>query len=248
MVKVTSLSTSSTAPLSGFTHLYPVIRKPRWWLIDAQGQRVGRLASQISMLLQGKHKPIFTPAVDCGDFVVVVNSSKVEFTGQKWEKKRIRWHTGYPGGLKERIAGDYHTKFPDRILQNAILGMLPKNNLREVRENRLRIFAGPDHNHHPQEPVPYALHRTKGADQTAPWGLVPEYKVSFELQPSPDGERDVWVMKTEAPHLAKRDRNRLRWLKKKGLLGPSHRKEPHPDGYERAGFPSGVLKPRKKLV
>ena len=105
-------------------------------------------------MAKGKHKPIFTPAVDVGDYVVVVNSEKIELTGQKWEKKLvrsearlpssiikiIRWYTGYPGGLKERTAGLYHERFPDRLLKRAVLGMLPKNALREKRENRLRVI------------------------------------------------------------------------------------------------------------
>ena len=101
--------------------------------MDAKGQVVGRLASQIARVLQGKDKPTFAAHEDGGDVVVVVNAEHVEFTGRKWDQKLYRWHSGYPGGLKERTARDQHSRKPDYVLRAAVLGMLPKNNLRRVR-------------------------------------------------------------------------------------------------------------------
>lgn len=213
----------------------PVIRRPKWWFIDAEGQRVGRLATQIATLLQGKYKPIYAPAVDVGDFVVLVNADKVEFTGHKWKKKMVRWHTGFPGGLRVRPAGEYHKDFPDRIIQKAIVGMLPKNNLYEVRQSRLKVFAGPNHTHHAQNPVPYSLHKTRPEDLNAPWGLVPEFKVTFTKQGSGE-EGPSWVLQTEEPRITKIDRSKMKHLKRDGKLGNASKKELHPDGFVRGGF------------
>lgn len=105
----------------------------RFRVIDARGQVVGRLASQIAKILTGKDKPTYRPNQDCGDAVVVVNASQVEFTGRKWDNKLYRWHTGYPGGLKERSAKDQEAREPGSVLQKAVMGMLPKTNLRRVR-------------------------------------------------------------------------------------------------------------------
>jgi len=121
-----------------------------WLHIDGKDRVVGRLASRIVGLLQGKHKPVYSPAVDSGDFVVVTNASKVILTGRKWDQKYYRWHTGYPGGLKEALARKWLGRFPERILQKAVSGMLPKNRLRHVRLDRLKIFSGPEHPHHEQ--------------------------------------------------------------------------------------------------
>lgn len=121
-------------------------------LVDAQGQVVGRLASQIATILQGKDKPTFQPNRDDGDVVVVVNADKVELTGRKWDQKLYRWHTGYPGGLKERTAKEHFARKPDAILREAVLGMLPKNNLRRSMARKLRIYTGERHDFegHPQ--------------------------------------------------------------------------------------------------
>lgn len=124
-----------------------------WHLVDANGQTVGRLASQIAAILRGKHKPTFLPNKDMGDTVVVVNASKVNFTGNKWKDKLYRWHTGYPGGLKERRAVDMLQRNPAEILRKAVLGMLKRTNLRQqAMEPRLKIYTGPDHPHSPQLP------------------------------------------------------------------------------------------------
>merc|ERR1712071_653618 len=101
-----------------------------WHLIDASDQTVGRLATTIASLLKGKHKPTYRPNGDCGDYVVVINSEKVQFSGKKWGDKYYRWHTGYPGGLKERKASDMLERKPTEILRKAVLGMLTRTNLR----------------------------------------------------------------------------------------------------------------------
>lgn len=127
----------------------------KWYVIDAAGKRVGRLATEIAILLRGKHKPEFTPHVDTGDFVVVVNCEKVEFTGTKWQTKLYRRHSGYPGGLKETRASDVLRTHPDRILYSAVKGMLPHNSLGAQQLTKLRIYAGQEHPHQAQQPVAY---------------------------------------------------------------------------------------------
>jgi large subunit ribosomal protein L13 len=124
-----------------------------WHLVDAADQTVGRLAGQIAPILKGKHKPTFLPNKDIGDVVVVVNADKVRFSGKKWDDKLYRWHTGYPGGLKERPAKTMLEKNPTKILRKAILGMLSRNNLRQsFMEPRLKIYTGPAHPHKAQLP------------------------------------------------------------------------------------------------
>jgi len=144
-----------------------------WHLVDADGQTVGRLASQISALLRGKHKPTFLPNKDIGDTVVVVNASKVQFSGNKWQDKLYRWHTGYPGGLKERPAVRMLERNPIQILRKAVVGMLGnRNRLRHgYIEPRLKIYAGPNHPHTAQlgggggsavEPLPRVPRKLRG--------------------------------------------------------------------------------------
>lgn len=124
-----------------------------WHLVDASDQTVGRLAAQLAPILKGKHKPTFSPNRDMGDVVVIVNADKVNFTGKKWDDKLYRWHTGYPGGLKERPAKAMLEKNPTKILRKAILGMLYRNNLRHgYMEKRLKIYTGPSHPHSAQLP------------------------------------------------------------------------------------------------
>mmetsp|Transcript_11442 Transcript_11442/g.17227 ORF Transcript_11442/g.17227 Transcript_11442/m.17227 type:complete len:183 (-) Transcript_11442:154-702(-) len=124
-----------------------------WHLIDASSQTVGRLATTVAPLLKGKHKPTYRPNGDCGDVVVIVNAEKVNFSGKKWKDKLYRWHTGYPGGLKQRTANEMLEKAPDRILRKAILGMLSRTNLRhKYIEPRLKIYAGAEHPHTAQLP------------------------------------------------------------------------------------------------
>lgn len=124
-----------------------------WHLVDASDQTVGRLAAQIAPILKGKHKPTFMPNRDIGDVVVVVNAEKVKLSGKKWDDKLYRWHTGYPGGLKERPAKAMLERNPTKILRKAIVGMLYRNNLRQsYMERRLKIYTGPTHPHTAQLP------------------------------------------------------------------------------------------------
>ena len=123
----------------------------KWYLVDASDKIVGRMATQIAMRLRGKHKPIFTPHADTGDFVVVVNADKVAFTGKKWDRKIYYRHTGYMGGLKEISAGKLLEKKPEDILRLAVKRMLPKNSLGRRQLKKLKIYAGPDHPHEAQQ-------------------------------------------------------------------------------------------------
>jgi large subunit ribosomal protein L13 len=124
----------------------------KWLLVDAKGKTLGRLASRIAILLRGKHKPIFTPHVDTGDFVVVVNAEKVNLTGKKWEEKLYIYHTGYPGGLKSTSAEKVRNKKPERLITMAVQGMLPKNKLGKKMIKKLKVYAGEAHPHQAQQP------------------------------------------------------------------------------------------------
>ncbi len=124
----------------------------RWYLVDAQDKVLGRLATNVATRLRGKHKPIFAPHADTGDFVVVVNADKVRLTGRKWDKKIYYRHTGYTGGLKQISAKKLREKRPEDILRFAVKGMLPKNSLGRRQLKKLKIYAGPDHPHQAQGP------------------------------------------------------------------------------------------------
>ncbi|MDR7416253.1 MAG: 50S ribosomal protein L13 [Armatimonadota bacterium] len=124
----------------------------RWWLVDAQGKVLGRLASQVASLLRGKHKPTFTPHVDGGDFVVVVNADKVRLTGRKAERKVYYWHSGYPGGLKSATAGELLRTKPEELFRLAVQRMLPKTPLGRRMLRKLKVYRGPDHPHAAQQP------------------------------------------------------------------------------------------------
>ena len=128
-----------------------------WYVVDAQGKVLGRLATQIAMRLRGKHKPEYTPHVDTGDFIVVVNAAKLRVTGRKPERKIYYRHTGYPGGLKETNFAKLHAARPDRVLQKAVKGMLPKGPLGYAMLKKLKCYAGPNHPHAPQQPKPLDL-------------------------------------------------------------------------------------------
>jgi len=125
-----------------------------WYLVDANDQNLGRLATKISTVLLGKHKPTFTPGVDNGDFVVVVNAERVRVTGNKLDDKYYHRHTGYPGGLKSISLRDQLDKHPERVLKSAVWGMLPHNKLGRRLIKKLKIYAGPDHPHEAQQPKP----------------------------------------------------------------------------------------------
>ncbi|MEH0157783.1 50S ribosomal protein L13 [Limibacter armeniacum] len=123
-----------------------------WVLIDAEGKTLGRLATEVAMILRGKRKPSFTPNADCGDNVVIINAEKVEMTGKKWSDKLYIRHTGYPGGQRVRTATEMKEKFPIRIIENAVRGMLPKNRLGRQLYRNLHVYAGTEHLHEAQNP------------------------------------------------------------------------------------------------
>ncbi len=129
----------------------------KWHVVDADGKTLGRLASRIAILLRGKHKRTFTPHVDCGDHVVVINAGKVRLTGNKMETKVYHRHSGYPGGLKSVAARHLHEKKPTALVTNAVKGMLPKNHLGRQMAKKLRVYAGATHPHQPQRPEPMQL-------------------------------------------------------------------------------------------
>ena len=128
-----------------------------WWLVDAEGLTLGRLATNVASRLRGKHKPIFTPFLDTGDHVVVINAEKVVLTGNKLEAKYYYRHSGYPGGLKEISAGKLMKQHPDRVIKFAIKGMLPKGPLGRKMFGKLKVYAGPDHPHAAQKPSPLEI-------------------------------------------------------------------------------------------
>ena len=130
-----------------------------WHVIDATDVVLGRLAAQAATLLPGKHKPMYAPHVDTGDFVVVVNAEKVAVTGNKRTNKFIYNHSGYPGGLRQRSVGEMLEKQPDRLVEKAIKGMLPKNRLGRAMGKKLKVYAGPEHPHAAQQPTPYEIHQ-----------------------------------------------------------------------------------------
>ena len=124
----------------------------KWYVIDADGKTVGRLATEAARILMGKNKPTYTPYIDMGDHVVVINAEKVVFTGNKWQDKVYRRHTGYPGGLREVTAQKQLQKHPERILEAAIHGMLPKTKMGRKMAKKLKVYAGTDHPHKAQQP------------------------------------------------------------------------------------------------
>ena len=133
--------------------------KPReieqaWRLVDADGRTLGRLATEIADVLRGKHKPVYTPHVDTGDFVVVVNAEKVRVTGKKLEQKIYYRHSGYPGGLRQRTLAEQLERRPEEVIRRAVRGMLPKNKLAAAQLRKLKVYAGPEHPHAAQNPAP----------------------------------------------------------------------------------------------
>lgn len=135
----------------------PADVKHGWYIIDAEDQVVGRLASQVASVLRGKHKPEYTPHVDTGDFVIVVNAAKAKFTGNKEAQKTYFGHTGYPGGVKETTPEKVRVKKPEFIIQNAVKGMLPKGPLGRSMLKKLKVYAGAEHPHSAQVPKELAL-------------------------------------------------------------------------------------------
>ena len=131
----------------------------RWYLVDADGQNLGRLATHIADTLRGKTKPEYTPHVDTGDFVIVVNADKIAVTGKKLDEKRYYRHSGYPGGLRSRTLREQLERRPTEVLRKAVKGMLPRNRLARAQLTKLKIYAGPEHPHEAQAPTPLKLER-----------------------------------------------------------------------------------------
>jgi large subunit ribosomal protein L13 len=129
-------------------------RGKRWFVVDADGQTLGRIASVIAATLRGKSKPTYTPHADMGDFVIVVNAEKVALTGNKETQKVYSRHSGYPGGLRQRSVREVRASHPERIIQNAVRGMLPGNVLGQRQLRKLKVYVGPDHPHATQQPTP----------------------------------------------------------------------------------------------
>lgn len=125
----------------------------RWYVVDADGQTLGRLASRVAQILRGKHKPIYTPHLDTGDHVVVVNAEKVALTGRKLDQKRYYRHSGYPGGLKETPVRQLLATHPGRVIENAVWGMMPKGTLGRQMFRKLKVYGGSEHPHEAQQPV-----------------------------------------------------------------------------------------------
>lgn len=126
--------------------------KRKWYLIDADGQTLGRLSSEVARILRGKNKPIYTPHVDTGDFVIIINAEKIALTGNKLDQKMHRYHSGYPGGLKEIKYRQFIERTPERVIEVAVKGMLPKNSLGKSMFTKLKVYKGADHKHEAQKP------------------------------------------------------------------------------------------------
>ncbi|WP_020006838.1 50S ribosomal protein L13 [Salinicoccus albus] len=129
----------------------------KWFVVDAEAQRLGRLSAEVASILRGKNKATYTPHVDTGDHVIIINADKIEMTGNKEKDKMYYRHTGYPGGLKSISAGDLKRKNPVRLMENSIKGMLPKNPLGRAQSKKLHVYAGSEHPHEAQKPENYEV-------------------------------------------------------------------------------------------
>ncbi len=136
----------------------PATVQHHWFVIDAENEVLGRLATRIATVLRGKHKPSFTSHVDCGDFVVVVNADKIRLTGKKLDSKRYHHYSGYPGGLRSRTAREVLATHPERVLESAVRRMLPKNRLSRQVFKKLKVYAGAEHPHEAQAPLTFPSH------------------------------------------------------------------------------------------
>ena len=132
-----------------------------WVLVDAEGQTLGRLSSKVAKILRGKYKPDFTPHVDCGDNVIVINAEKINLTGKKWDAKEYIRHTGYPGGQRSLTASELFTKAPERLIEKAVKGMLPKNKLGSALFRNLKVYSGSEHGQEAQKPKTINLNDLK---------------------------------------------------------------------------------------
>ena len=135
----------------------PTDIKHDWYVVDAEDRVLGRLASQVAQILRGKHKPIYTPHMDTGDFVVIINAEKVRLTGNKAESKSYFRHTGYPGGTRTTSYKQMMDKYPERIIQKAVKGMVPHNRLGRQIMKKLKVYVGPNHEHEAQQPKPLII-------------------------------------------------------------------------------------------
>ena len=138
----------------------------RWYVVDLEGEILGRAAARIAHVLRGKHKPMYTPHVDCGDFIVIVNADKVALSGRKWAQKTYYHHTGYPGGIKGITAEKLRDKKPEDIIIKAVRGMLPKGPLGRAVLKKLKVYTGPEHPHGPQKPVALDLETLLGGSRS----------------------------------------------------------------------------------
>jgi large subunit ribosomal protein L13 len=139
-------------PVTKTTMARPETHKSQWFVVDADGKVLGRLAAEVATILMGKHKPTYTPHVDTGDFVIIVNAAKARVTGRKMEQKEYDWYTGYPGGRKVVTMEDYFAKHPTRVIELAVKRMLPKTRLGRKMFKKLKVYAGPEHHHAAQQP------------------------------------------------------------------------------------------------
>ena len=137
------------------TSIKPDAVQREWFIIDAEGQTLGRITTKIATVLRGKHKPIFTPHVDCGDYVIVVNAEKVVLTGKKLDQKFYHNYSGYMGGLRSTSARDVLNTYPERVIEHSVKGMLPKNRLARQVIKKLKVYSGSEHPHSAQEPKPF---------------------------------------------------------------------------------------------
>jgi large subunit ribosomal protein L13 len=135
----------------------PADRQRDWYLVDAEGKTLGRLATRIADALRGKRKPTYTPHIDTGDFVIVVNAEKIRVTGDKLQSKRYWRHSGYPGGIKSRTLAEMLERTPEEVIRKAVKGMLPRNRLARQQLRKLKVYAGPEHPHAAQQPQPMEL-------------------------------------------------------------------------------------------
>jgi large subunit ribosomal protein L13 len=129
----------------------------QWYVVDAEGKTLGRLATEVATLLRGKHKPMYTPTIDCGDFVIIVNAEKIQVSGKKSEQKTYTHHTFWPGGFRQTTFNKLIATKPERILEHAIRGMLPHTKLGRAQYGKLKVYAGAEHPHASQQPKPYTI-------------------------------------------------------------------------------------------
>ena len=129
----------------------------KWYIIDAEGKVLGRLATEVAKILRGKHKPTYTPFMDMGDYVIIINADKVVLSGDKWNDKKYRYHTGYPGGLKEVAYKNLVVKHPAKLVELAVKGMLPKNSLGRAMYKKMNVYAGAEHEHQARKPEVYNI-------------------------------------------------------------------------------------------